>query len=325
MTRRSILVTGAAGMIGSCLVRHLNDLGFYNLILVDDCKRGEKWKNWVGKRFLDCLSKQQLFDWLKSAEEEIDAIVHLGACSSTVETDVDYLLENNYRYTIRLAEWALRADVRFIYASSGATYGDGSKGFLDDESKLEELLPLNPYAFSKQLADLWMKQQGVLDQVVGLKYFNVFGPNEYHKGAMASMIFKMCHKAKTEGKIQLYRSNDLRFKDGDQCRDFIYVKDAVRMTCEFLHDRSVSGIFNIGQGVATTWNQIANALFRALGKKAEIEYIEMPRELAGQYQNYTCSEMKKFRKAFPKAPPPTSIEEAVREYTQDYLIPQARW
>jgi ADP-L-glycero-D-manno-heptose 6-epimerase len=325
MAHRRILITGAAGMIGSCLVRFLNDRGFYNLVLVDDCKQGEKWKNWVGKRFVDCVSKHSLFDWLKGAEGEIEAIFHLGACSSTVETNVDYLLENNYRYTVRLAEWALRAGVRFIYASSAATYGDGSRGFLDEESALEELRPLNPYAFSKQLVDLWMKQQGVLDRVVGLKYFNIFGPNEYHKGAMASMILKMCHKVQKEGTIQLYRSDDPRFKDGDQCRDFLYVKDAVQMTLQFLQTPTVSGIFNIGQGSATTWNQVAGALFRALGKKERIEYIEMPRELLGQYQNYTCSEMGKFRRAFPTAPPPTSMEEAVREYTQEYLVPQARW
>ncbi len=325
MRKRLIVVTGAAGMIGSGVVKHLNDQGNTNLLLVDDLKQGEKWKNLNGKQFVDLISKHHLFDWLQTHGRDVDAIIHLGACSDTVETNGDYLLENNYRYTIRLAEWALAQDKRLVYASSAATYGDGTLGFEDDETQIEQLRPLNLYAFSKQLVDLWMKRTGALKKVVGLKYFNVFGPNEYHKGRMASMVLKMCKKAQDEGVIQLYKSNDPRFKDGGQCRDFIYVKDAVRATCQFLEPshRSVCGLFNIGLGQVTTWNELASALFQALKKPARIDYIDMPPELSRQYQNYTCASMKKLHAQFPF--PCTPIPQAVHDYVRNYLLPEARW
>ncbi len=325
-----ILITGAAGMIGSGAVRHLNDLGHSNLLLVDDLKQDDKWKNLVGKQFVDLISRYQIFDWLVGKEEAIDAVIHLGACSDTVETNVDYLMENNFRFTVRLAEWALKHEKRFIYASSAATYGDGALGFDDDETQLEQLRPLNPYAFSKQLADLWMKREGVLGRVVGLKYFNVFGPNEYHKGRMASMVLKMMQKAQDEGVIHLYKSNDEQYPHGGQLRDFIYVKDAVRMTCALLEPkyRHVCGIYNIGQGKPTTWNRLADALFQALQKRANIAYIDMPPELSRQYQNYTCAAMGKFHKIFssdPKHILQTPIDAAVGEYVREYLVRSARW
>lgn len=325
-----IVITGAAGMIGSCIVRHLNDEGKTNLLLVDDLKLGEKWKNLVGKQFVDLISKHHLFSWLEARGEEVDAVIHLGACSDTVETNADYLLENNYRYTIRLAEWAIQRNKRFIYASSAATYGDGTLGFSDEEAGLEELRPLNMYGYSKHLVDLWLKREMLLDRVVGLKYFNVFGPNEYHKGRMASMVLKMTHKAKEEGVIQLFKSNDPAYCDGGQMRDFIYVKDAARMTCAFLKPsyRHVGGIFNIGQGKPTTWNELATALFLALDQEPNIQYIDMPPELSRQYQNYTCADMQKFLKIFsldPSCSQITSIEEAVRDYVQGYLLRNGRW
>jgi ADP-L-glycero-D-manno-heptose 6-epimerase len=328
MKQPVIIVTGAAGMIGSCIVRHLNDLGISDLLLVDDLKQTEKWKNLLGKQFLDLISKHRLFEWLQGRIDEVDAIIHLGACSDTTELNADYLMENNFRDTVRLAEWALKHGKRFIYASSAATYGDGALGFTDYEGKILDLRPLNMYGFSKQLVDLWMKRENILDKVVGLKYFNVFGPNEYHKGRMASMVLKMCHKAECEGKIQLFKSNDPRYGHGDQCRDFIYVKDAVRMTCDFLKDkyRKAGGLFNIGQGKVTTWNQLASALFKALGKKPNIEYIDMPADLSRQYQNYTCADMAKFNTLFSSDLGfPTSIDDAVREYVQEYLMRSARW
>lgn len=329
MTRKSmIVITGAAGLIGSGVVRYLNDLGHDNLLLVDDLKEGEKWKNLVGKQFVDMVSKEKIFDWLKNREGEIDAIVHLGACSDTTAVEADYLLENNFRFTIRLAQWALSQETRFIYASSASTYGDGTLGFNDEESNIEKLKPLNMYAFSKQLTDLWMKRERVLDRVVGLKYFNVFGPNEYHKKHMASMVLKMMRKAENEGVIHLYKSNDPRFADGEQRRDFIYVKDAVRMTCAFLEPkyRSIGGLFNIGQGEAASWNELARALFHALGKEPNIEYIDMPKELSKQYQNYTCAEMKKIRSVLPASIcKGKNIQQAVKEYVQEYLLPNDRW
>lgn len=325
-----ILVTGAAGMIGSGVVRYLNDCGHTDLLLVDDLKRTDKWKNLVGKQFVDLISRHALFDWLKGRENDIEAVIHLGACSDTLETDADYLLENNFHFSIRLAEWAVSHNKRFIYASSASTYGDGNLGFCDEELAIEELRPLNMYAFSKQLVDLWMKRENILDRVVGLKYFNVYGPNENHKGRMASMVFKMAQKAQTDGFIQLYKSNDPRFPDGGQCRDFIYVKDAARMTCAFLEPRyrSVSGLFNIGQGEAATWNELAEALFQALGQETKIEYIGMPQDLIKQYQNYTCAKMNKFRKAFldhASLGQRTPVKEAVREYVQNYLLAELRW
>jgi len=325
MKQPIIVITGAAGMIGSCMARYLNDQGITDLLLVDDLKRGEKWKNLLGKQFLDLISKHELLAWLNEHGDEVDAIIHLGACSDTTECDADYLMENNFRYTIRLAEWALQNEKRFIYASSAATYGNGALGFIDCEEKLLDLNPLNMYGFSKQLVDLWMKRENVLDKVVGLKYFNVFGPNEYHKGNMASMVLKMCEKARVEGKIQLFKSNHSFYGDGEQCRDFIYVKDAVRMSCEFLKPeyRHVGGLFNIGQGKSTTWNTLAHALFKALKKAPNIEYIEMPSSLSKQYQNYTCADMRKFNTLF--SLDSTSIDEAVLEYVEEYLMRNARW
>ena len=328
---KMIVVTGAAGMIGSGVVRHLNDLGHQNLLLVDDLKSGDKWKNLLGKQFADIVSKHKIFDWLQGRESEVDAFIHLGACSDTVETNADYLLENNFRFSVRLAEWALTRNKRVVYSSSAATYGDGLQGFSDDEEKLEELRPLNMYGFSKHLIDLWMKRQGVLKNVAALKYFNVFGPNEYHKGKMASMVLKMTHKANDEGAIGLYKSTDPdRFGDGDQCRDFLYLKDAVRITCALLDPkyRTIGGVINVGFGKTTTWNQLAGALFQALGKPAKIHYIEMPLELSRQYQNYTCADMRKFHKIFSTDSNPiqmTPISEAVREYVVEYLLRCSRW
>ena len=320
-----IIVTGAAGCIGSCAVRHLNDLGEEKLILVDDIKKTQKWKNLVGKKFVQLLSKHALFEWLKGREREVKAIIHLGACSDTLETDGDYLLENNTNYSIRLAEVALSHCIRFIYASSAATYGDGSRGFSDDHALLDELRPLNLYGFSKQLFDLWAKRQGVLDQIVGLKYFNVFGPNENHKGRMASMVYKMLPPVIADGRIRLFKSSQPdKFADGEQCRDFIYVKDAVKMTCDFLENK-VGGIFNIGMGEPTTWKSLAHALFNAVGRAPQIEFVDMPSDLAGQYQNYTCADMTKYFSRFQKNPLAYSVEKAVQDYANNYLIPDGRW
>ncbi|MBS0620115.1 MAG: ADP-glyceromanno-heptose 6-epimerase [Verrucomicrobia bacterium] len=321
---RFILITGAAGFIGSCTVRHLNDLGYTNLILVDDIKKTEKWKNLIRKQSADLLSKEALFSWLEGKERQIFAIIHLGACSDTLELDGNYLMENNYRYTLRLAEYALENEIRFIYASSAATYGDGKLGFADDHEKLGNLKPLNLYGFSKYWFDLWAKQQGVLDQIVGLKYFNVFGPNENHKGRMASMVYKMLPIVQKEGKIRLFKSSEPeRFKDGGQCRDFIYVKDVARMTCAFL-ENGARGIFNIGSGTPTTWNQLAEAVFKAVDKRPQIEYIDMPEDLRNQYQNYTCAEMTKYRES---GLPPCAytVEQGVIDYVQNYLLKDARW
>lgn len=324
-----IVVTGAAGFIGSGVVRYLNDKGFSNLLLVDDFGKTQKWKNLRHKRFVDFISRHELFEYLHGRESEVEAFIHLGACSSTVEDDGDLFMEMNYRFSVHLAEYALENDHRFIYASSAATYGDGSLGFADDESQLDQLRPLNIYGFSKQMFDKWLQEQGVLNKVVGLKYFNIFGPNEYEKGRMASMVMHMTRQIQETGKVRLFQSSEPdKFKDGDQCRDFYYVKDAVKMTCFFL-DHDLSGIFNVGSGEANTWNKMAECIFKALGKKTHIEYIPMPTDLIGKYQNYTCAEMSKFRQKVKEKKwtfeNDFSFESGVQDYVSNYLLKDERW
>ncbi len=320
-----IIVTGGAGFIGSATVRCLNDKGIDNILIVDDLGTTEKWKNLVGKRFVDIIDKGQLFQWLEGKENDIEAFIHLGACTSTVETDAKYLLENNYRYSVKLAEYALRNGIRFIYASSAATYGMGEQGFCDDEANLESLYPLNMYGYSKHLFDLWVKGQGVLNQVAGLKFFNVFGPNEYHKKRMASAIFHAFPIAYKEGVIRLFKSSDPeKFADGDQVRDFIYVKDVARMISSFL-DHDHKGIYNIGTGIANSWNLVARSIFKALNRPVNIQYIDMPADLAGKYQNYTCADMKKTSLALKEEAKCMSLEDSVIDYVNHYLVPAKTW
>lgn len=319
-----IIVTGGAGFIGSGVVRHLNDIGKKNIVVVDELGKSEKWKNLVGKVVTDVISKHKFFEWLQGRESSIEAFIHLGACSSTVETDASYLLENNYRFSLRLTEFALKHDHRLIYASSAATYGDGSRGFSDEHDALESLHPLNMYGFSKHLFDLWIKNQGLLNKIVGLKYFNVFGPNEYHKGRMASAITHILPTAQRDGAIKLFKSNDKNFGDGEQKRDFIYVKDVARMTCAFLENDAV-GIYNIGTGYAGTWNEIAKGVFKAINTPSNIVYIDMPADLQGKYQNYTCADMRKARIVLNDAANCMALEDAVVEYVSDYLLPSKTW
>ncbi|MCL4511875.1 MAG: ADP-glyceromanno-heptose 6-epimerase [Bacteroidetes bacterium] len=323
-----IIVTGGAGFIGSAIVWRLNQLGKDDILVVDNLSTDEKWKNLVPLKFHDYMEKdefighatnQRLAAKLRSDREPIEAIIHMGACSATTERDATYLIQNNFEYTKQLALVAVNEGARFIYASSAATYGDGSKGFDDDEKSIDQLRPLNMYGYSKQLFDQWALRHGMLDRIVGLKYFNVFGPNEYHKAEMRSVVLKAFEQIKSSGKMQLFKSYKKEYKDGEQVRDFVYVKDAVEMTLFFLENRNAGGLFNIGSGAANTWNKLASGIFGVLGKPLSIDYVEMPETIREKYQYYTCADVSKIRQAgYSKEMTP--LEVAVKDYVQNYLV-----
>jgi ADP-L-glycero-D-manno-heptose 6-epimerase len=316
-----IIVTGGAGFIGSALIAALNKRGITDILVVDRLAGDQRWKNLVNLRFADYIDKDEFLDMVTEdvVPFSVDVIFHLGACSSTTETDVSFLMDNNFEYTKQLAQWAADENIRFIYASSAATYGDGSGGFSDDEDKLETLRPLNPYGYSKQLFDLWAKRNGLLDKIVGLKYFNVFGPNEYHKADMRSFVLKAFEQINTTARVRLFKSFNPDYKDGEQKRDFLYVKDAVDMTLFFFDNPKTAGIYNLGAGVARTWNDLAKAVFAAMGKSPNIEYIDMPDSVRNQYQYFTEADISKLRSAGYKKPI-TSLEQAVKDYVQNYLV-----
>lgn len=318
-----IVVTGGAGLIGSAIVWRLNQLGEDNILIVDNLGTSEKWKNLVPLRYVDYLSREMFIEQLEAGSlGTIDTIFHLGACSATTELDSNYLMENNYRYTLRIAQYVEKnPQCRMIYASSAATYGDGEHGYVDDESQLENLRPLNMYGYSKHLFDLKAKREGWLKNIVGIKYFNVYGPNENHKGAMRSVINKAFPELYNEGTMSLFQSHRDEYGDGEQLRDFVYVKDAVEMTLFFWKNREIGGIFNIGTGNARTWNDVAHSMFKATGQESNISYIPMPEHLKGKYQYYTCADLSKLRSAGCDWQSRT-LEEAIDDYINGYLIPQ---
>ncbi len=290
-----IIVTGAAGFIGSCVVAKLNERGENHLLLVDHLENENKKANITNKSYDKYLDKKDFLEALNAGEFDgkIKGIIHMGACSSTTLDDAAYFQVNNFEYTLQLAKWCLINEVRFIYASSAATYGDGSCGYKDDDETIRRCEPLNLYGQSKQKFDLWALENYYLDKFVGLKFFNVFGPNEYHKGDMRSVVAKSYLKVATEGKIQLFKSYHPDYKDGEQRRDFIYVKDAVNVIMYFWDNPTINGVFNVGTGKSRTWNDLAKALFNAVGKEAVIDYIEMPENLKHKYQYFTQADMSK--------------------------------
>lgn len=318
------IITGGAGFIGSAICWRLNQLGFNDILIVDTDTEGTKKNNIAGLKYSDYLDKKSFLGLLNTnLNQNVDTIYHMGACTSTTEQDWEYLKENNLEFSKTLADWSLKNNVRYIYASSAATYGDGSMGFDDDEKLIPDLKPLNKYGLSKQLFDVWVLGNGYQDKFVGIKYFNVFGPNEDHKGDMRSMVNKSYKVIKETGKIKLFKSYLPEYKDGEQKRDFVYVKDAVEMTIFFDSSNPIGknkfGIYNIGSGKASTWNELACALFKALDLKPIIEYVEMPDNIKNQYQYFTEANLSKIRNAGYKNSI-TNLEDSVRDYVQNYLM-----
>ena len=319
-----IVVTGGAGCIGSAVVWALNKRGITDIILVDEASHPEKEKNIASLDYYALENKDVFLSHVinSSMPWSVDAIIHMGGCSSTIERDKSFLTKNNYDYTKLLATYALNTDIRFVYASSAATYGSGANGF-SDEVDLGTLSPLNLYGHSKQKFDMWAKEQGVLNRIVGLKYFNVFGPSEYHKKEMQSMVRRGYLQILDSGKIRLFKSYKPQYADGEQERDFLYLKDAVEMTLFFLDNSKIGGIFNAGTGVARTWNELAQAIFKALDKEVAVEYIDMPAPIRDQFQYRTCAKIDKIRNAG-YAKPITSLEDATTDYIQNYLLSNKR-
>lgn len=322
-----IIVTGGAGLIGSAVVQQLNQLGREDILIVDHLGTTDKWRNLSPLLFADYLEKdvfERLLDNDSLARRlpggsKLDAVIHLGACSATTEPDATYLIKNNFEYSRKLALTALATKARFIYASSAATYGDGEFGFIDDDSQLQRLRPMNMYGYSKQLFDLWALRQGCLQQVAGLKYFNVFGPNEQHKGEMRSLVLKAYEQISATGTLRLFKSYLPEYGDGEQLRDFIYVKDAAAMTLHFLDNRNINGIFNVGGGSTVSWNRLARAVFNAMERPVNIEYIDMPISIRNTYQYLTCADISKIRGAGYRDAV-TPVEESVSDYIRNYLI-----
>lgn len=339
-THHPIIVTGGAGFIGSALVRHLNDLGEHNIIVVDDLGTGIKWKNLRGKRLSHILGIKELAGWLARKDTPIPmAIYHMGACSSTTETDCDFLNRNNVHYSQDLFQYCAEQDVPFIYASSAATYGSREANFSDDHSEVKTpLLPINPYGYSKQLFDHWVLAQAKTPPFwAGLKFFNVYGPNEYHKGGQASVIYHAFKQISAHGEVNLFKSHREGYMHGQQMRDFVYVKDVVAVCSHLLglqgqakgsakaameSGKAKSGIYNLGTGTARSFEDLALAVFAALGKEPKINYIPMPENLRDQYQYFTQAQMGKLRKKAKYKANFYSLEDGAKDYVQRHLATQ---
>jgi len=315
-----IIVTGGAGLIGSAVLWALNRRGVQDVLVVDRLDGSEKWKHLVPLRFADYVDADEFEESAAGGRTfgDVRTVFHLGACSSTTESDVGYLMRNNYEYTKRVARWAVEQGARFVYASSAATYG-GLESDLSDEAELETLRPLNAYAYSKHLFDLYAARTGLDQRVCGLKYFNVFGPNEDHKGEMRSIVLKAYEQIRERGNVQLFKSYRPEYRDGEQRRDFIYVKDAAEMTLHAAESGAV-GLFNVGSGTAHTWLELVRPIFPALELPERIEFVDMPTQLRGRYQYYTCARMARLRASGYRRPT-TPLPDAVTDYVTNYLVP----
>ena len=322
---KRILVTGGAGFIGSALVWKLNEQGQDDIVVCDRLGTDEKWKNLVPLRFADYVDADDLMARLSAKDfGEIGLVLHMGACSATTEKDAGFLMRNNFQFTQALCRWCLANSVRFVYASSAATYGDGSEGMSDAaDADLSKLRPLNMYGYSKHLFDCWAKREGISNRMVGLKFFNVFGPNEDHKGDMRSVVHKAFQQIQDTGKVQLFKSYHPDYADGEQKRDFLYVKDCVDMTLHLARQPLAAGLFNLGSGRAHSWIDLVTPIFKALGKPVRLEFVEMPEALRGKYQYFTKAEIKRLR-GVGYDEETTALSEAVRDYVLRYLVPGRR-
>ncbi|MBE6364140.1 MAG: ADP-glyceromanno-heptose 6-epimerase [Lentisphaerae bacterium] len=316
------IVTGGAGLIGSAMVWQLNHAGITDILIVDHLgNTTDKWKNLAPLKFDDYMEREDFRSKLHSGffnGRNIEGVIHMGACSSTTERDASYLIDNNFRYTAELAQYCVDRHIRMVYASSCATYGDGSQGYDDNEETIENLRPLNMYGYSKQLFDLWAKRRGMLKELVGCKFSNIYGPNERHKANMRSVVLRSWEQITASGKMQLFRSYKPEYADGEQLRDFLYVKDAVKMVEYLFNNSKAAGLYNIGSGLAESWNHLVKAAFTALNKPVDIEYIEMPESLRDRYQYYTCAKIDKLRKLGYTGVSMT-LDEAVADYLCNYL------
>jgi len=314
-----IVVTGAAGFIGSCMVGKLNSLNIDNIIIVDDFNKENKRKNWENKHYSDKIQREDFFKWAELNIQKIDFIIHLGARTDTTESDYSVFEDLNLSYSQRMWSFATKHGIPLLYASSAATYGDGKFGYSDSEENIPKLVPLNAYGKSKNEFDKWvLKQKNQPPYWAGFKFFNVYGPNEYHKGRMASVIYHSYNQINATGKIKLFRSHNPAYLDGEQLRDFIYVKDVVNVLYWFLQKPRKSSIYNLGTGYARHFLSLANATFKALNIEPSIEFIDIPTDIRNQYQYYTQAEMKKlkslgYRKSF------HSLENGIDEYVTRYL------
>ncbi len=315
-----ILLTGGAGFIGSAMLAKLNQEGIDDIVVIDSLKSSEKWKNLQGKSFIDYLDKSQLMSSIDKFEH-VEAVIHMGACSATTELDADYLMNNNFKYSRDLAEWSVKNNARFIYASSAATYGDGSLGYSDES--IDGLRPLNMYGYSKQLMDEYIKRTKLDSKVAGFKFFNVYGPNEYHKGSMKSVVYKAFHQILETGTVSLFKSYHPNYADGEQKRDFIYVKDVTDVMFKFLVNPEWNGIYNLGTGSARSWNDLAKAVFMAMGKTVNIDYVEMPSNLRGKYQYFTQADGRRLHETTGVIM--NTLEEGVRDYVTNHLSKKNRY
>jgi len=319
-----LIVTGGAGLIGSAMIWQLNSRGIDDILVVDHLgNTTDKWKNLAPLRFDDYMEKDDFRDKMSAGKfnnSKIEGIIHFGACSATTERDASYLVENNFRTTAMIAQFAVERNIRMVYASSCATYGDGLQGYDDDENTIEQLRPLNMYGYSKQMFDLWAKRRGMLKNITGCKFSNIYGPNERHKAEMRSVALRSWEQIKAGGKMQLFRSYRKEYADGEQLRDFLYVKDAVAMVEFLFNDPKAAGLYNIGSGKAESWNALVTAAFNALNMPVNIEYIDMPETLRDRYQYYTCAKIDKLRSAGYDSPL-TTLADAVKDYLVNYLEP----